>query len=49
MYNGECYLVPYSVCGKRTQRLRLIPTKNGQVKGITFAKDYHLEDIVKKL
>lgn len=49
MYNGECYLVPFEVCGKRNQRLRLVPTKNGQTKGITFAKDYHLEDIVRKL
>lgn len=49
MYNNECYLIPYEVCGKRAQRLRLIPTKNSQIKGITFAKDYHLEDIVKSL
>ena len=49
MFNGQCYLVPFSVCGSRTQRLRLVPTKNHQVKGITFAKDYHLEDIIKGL
>lgn len=49
MFNGQCYLVPFSVCGSRAQRLRLIPTKNHQVKGITFAKDYHLEDIIKGL
>jgi hypothetical protein len=49
MYNGECYLIPREVCGSRNQRLRIVPTKNGQVKGITFAKDYHLEDIIQKL
>ena len=49
MYEGQCYLVPREVCGNRNQRLRLVPTKNGQVKGITFAKDYHLEDIVQTL
>lgn len=49
MFNGQCYLVPFSVCGSRAQRLRLVPTKNHQVKGITFAKDYHLEDIIKGL
>ena len=49
MYNNECYLIPYSMCGKRAQRLRLVPTKNGQTKGILFAKDFHLEDIVKNL
>lgn len=49
MYNGECYLVPFDVCAKRSQRLRIIPTKNGQVKGITFAKDYHLKDVLARL
>lgn len=49
MFNGECYLVPYDVCAKRAQRLRIIPTKNGQTKGITFAKDYHLADVLKRL
>ena len=29
IYNNECYLIPYSNCGKRAQRLRLIPPKNG--------------------
>lgn len=49
MYDGECYLIPYEICAKRMQRLRIVPTKNGQTKGITFAKDYHLKDIVEKL
>ena len=49
MYNGECYLVSIQDCGKRAQRLRIIPTKNGQTKGITFAKDYHLKDVIEKL
>ena len=49
MYKGQCYLVPYNLCGKRTQRIRFVPTKNGQIKGILFAKDFHLEDIVKTL
>ena len=49
MFNGQCYLVPFLMCGSRAQRLRLVPTKNHQVKGITFAKDYHLEDIIKGL
>lgn len=42
-FNGECYLIPYNICGKRTQNLRLAPTKNGQVQGIKFAKDYVLD------
>lgn len=49
IYQGECYLIPYEICGKRVQRLRIIPTKNGQTKGITFAKDYHLKDVIERL
>lgn len=49
MYEGQCYLVPHDICGKRSQRLRLSPTKNKQTKGITFAVDYHLEDVIKRL
>lgn len=49
MYKEQCYLIPYKLCGKRAQRIRFVPTKNGQTKGILFAKDYHLEDIIKTL
>ena len=49
IYKGQCYLIPYRLCGKRAQRIRFVPTKNGQTKGILFAKDYHLEDIIKTL
>ena len=49
MYEGQCYLIPQNVCGKRGQRLRLTPTLNGQTKGITFAKDYKLQDIISRL
>lgn len=49
IYEGQCYLVPVDLCGKRSQRLRIVPTKNGQVKGITFAKDYTLEKKIKEM
>jgi len=49
MYENQCYLIPYNLCGKRAQRLRFVPTKNGQTKGILFAKDFKLEDIIKTL
>ena len=49
MYDGECYLIPIQNCGKRAQRLRIVPTKNGQTKGVTFAKDYHLKAIIDRL
>ena len=49
MYQGQCYLIPFNLCGKRAQRIRFVPTKNGQTKGILFAKDFKLEDIIKTL
>lgn len=49
MHEGQCYLIPYEVCGKRAQRLRLIPTKNGQTKGIIFAKEYTIDTILQTL
>ena len=45
-HDGECYLVPVSECGKAEKRLRLIPTKNGQVKNISFAKDYIASEVL---
>lgn len=49
IYKGHCYLVPYNLCGKRAQRIRFAPTKNGQTKGILFAEDFRLEDVIKTL
>lgn len=49
MYNNQCYLIPKQLCGNRGQRLRLLPTKNNQTKGILFAKDYRLEDVIQTL
>ena len=49
-YNNQAYLIPINECCKGgTKRLRLTPPKNGQIKGITFAKDYELEKVVKRL
>ena len=48
-YNNECYLVPFNECGSKAKKLRLTPTKNGQVKNISFAKDYIAKDILAKL
>ena len=49
MYENQCYLIPQNECGKRNQRLRLVPTLNGQTKGVMFAKDYHLKDVINAL
>lgn len=46
-YEDKCYLIPVDECGSRNKRLRILPTKNGQTKGICFLKDYELEKILK--
>lgn len=43
-FNNIAYLIPISDCGTRMFSMRLTPCKNGQVKGISFAKDYELEN-----
>ena len=48
VFNGKVYLIPVEECGG-DKRLRLQPTKNGQVRGITWAKDYELEEVIKNM
>ena len=48
-YNNQCYLIPVEECSKYEKRLRFIPPKNGQTKGITFATEYELEKVVNKI
>lgn len=48
-YNNECYLIPFNECGNREKRLRLVPTKSGQVKNISFAKNYVAKEMLEKL
>lgn len=45
-FNGKSYLIPVDECGGE-KRLRIFPPKNGQTRGITWAKDYELEEVVK--
>lgn len=47
-WNGQCYLVPISECSVE-KTLRFAPPKNGQIKGITFAKEYTLEKQLTKI
>lgn len=46
-FENECYLIPVQECGKSEKNLRLIPTANGQIKNISFAKDYLAKEILK--
>ena len=36
-FNGKCYLIPVEECGV-DKKLRILPTKNEQVRGVTLAK-----------
>ena len=47
-YEGKCYLVPQNECST-SKKLRLLPPANGQVKGISFAKDYEIQNVIKTL
>ena len=48
-YNNQCYLIPVEECSKYEKRLRFVPPRNGQTKGITFATEYELEKVVNKI
>ena len=42
-YNNNCYIIPIEKIGVREFRLRIAPTKNGQIKNINFAENFLLE------
>ena len=45
-FNGKIYLIPVGECGA-DKRLRILPAKNGQTRGISWAKNYELEEVIK--
>lgn len=47
-FDNECYLIPFSEIGSSSKKLRLLPTKNGQVKNICFAKDYIAKEVLNR-
>ena len=46
---GQVYLIPVEECSGAAKTLRFVPPKNGQTKGINFAKDYVAEEVLKRL
>ena len=46
-YNHQSYLVPVEECST-TKKLRFVPTKSGQIEGISFAKDFCLKKILEQ-
>lgn len=47
-WNNRCYLIPINECSA-SKTLRFAPPKSGQLKGITFAKDYELIKQLQKI
>lgn len=47
-YNNNYYLIPFSECGVKEKKIRFTLPKNGQTKGICFAKDYLADKILKE-
>ena len=48
VWQGKCYLVPVEETSN-AKVLRFSPPKNGQIKGITFAKDYEVEKVLQNI
>ena len=49
VHNGECYLISVNEAARRSQRLRLLPPKNGNQKNIKFASNYTIEKFLATL
>ncbi len=47
-FQGKNYLIPVEECSTE-KVLRILPPKNGQIKGISFLKNYIDEEVIKKL
>lgn len=47
-WDNKCYLVPVEECSTE-KKLRFGSPKNGQIKGVSFAKDYEMEEVLKRL
>lgn len=46
---NQLYLIPVEECSGASKTIRFIPPKNGQIKGVNFAKDYVAEEVLKRL
>jgi hypothetical protein len=47
-WDGKCYLVPVDETSNE-KTLRFALPKNGQIKGISFAKDYEVEEVLNRM
>lgn len=49
VFDGRCYVVPYSDCKPGLKRLHVRPPANNQKMGIAMADDYALENMLEKI
>lgn len=47
-YKKKCYLVPVQQCSVE-KTLRILPPKNGQIKGVTFLENQELSEVLNSL
>lgn len=47
-FEGKNYLVPVEECSTE-KTLRILPPKNGQIKGVSFLENYVDEEVLKRL
>lgn len=48
-FDGQCYLIPVEETSSNGKTIRFALPRNGQVKDVTFAKDYIGKDVLKRL
>lgn len=47
-WDNQCYVIPINECSVE-KTLRFVPPKSGQIKGISFAKDYTIAKQLQKI
>ena len=48
-WNNRCYVIPVKECGSTMKKLRFSEARNGQIKDVTFAKYYTVEEVLKRV
>ena len=48
-FDKQCYLIPVEETASTVKTIRFALPKNGQVKGMTFAKDYVCKNVLERL
>lgn len=49
VFDGIAYLIPVDICKGQDKKFRILPAQNGQIRGITWAKDFLLQEVIEKV